>query len=448
MKQFLLACVLVFSSCLGLAQSNHYPEPEITGSKSFPFPKTNMSAANKTTGPQQRLKSGRFYIYSDTDNYDSVSLKYSNGRGSAFDFDVMGYKWNDVETPSIQMDTAFWFVMTQPASFSRVALTAKTYDAANNLISLLDTFQNSAGGKKTLLFYNVAGELVDWYYLYYQSGSWDTFEYTHYDYTNLANGKVKRRTAISSRVTDTFDIAGKLIARTEEGPDTSGNFYVSGIYHYYYNSLNQLEKVKALYFNSNTGSSTEGLDTFIYNASSILYSEWISSSSNGLQFVPHYKVSRHFNSQNLPDSIHSYIFTVGSWVLHHQSWHYYNAQGNPVRSYFPHPTWTGMATDSLFYYYEDYDLLAVTEPIKTLSFSIYPNPATDALYVTLVSDMQGQDIDVRIYDMEGRLLVNANTHNSPSDVTVPVGQLKAGIYILEVLSGDGKSTGRKQFIKY
>lgn len=70
------------------------------------------------------------------------------------------------------------------------------------------------------------------------------------------------------------------------------------------------------------------------------------------------------------------------------------------------------------------------ENFESKTFTIYPNPATDVVYI----EGQNQNIgnaNVKIYDLNGRLLIN-KTYNLNNKQQVDVSQLVRGVYVLTI----------------
>jgi hypothetical protein len=81
---------------------------------------------------------------------------------------------------------------------------------------------------------------------------------------------------------------------------------------------------------------------------------------------------------------------------------------------------------------------------------VYPDPATDMLNILFSNDLEGQAI-LKVYDMNGRVVL-ARCYNSgafsatvTNKITIPVGQLTAGLYYFTV-SNNGAQISNK-FIK-
>jgi hypothetical protein len=75
---------------------------------------------------------------------------------------------------------------------------------------------------------------------------------------------------------------------------------------------------------------------------------------------------------------------------------------------------------------------------KETTFSIYPNPAKDLLFL---SNATSENIDYSIFDIRGRLINNGSTSKQ-----INISHLESGVYILQILSNDGNRESLK-FIK-
>lgn len=84
--------------------------------------------------------------------------------------------------------------------------------------------------------------------------------------------------------------------------------------------------------------------------------------------------------------------------------------------------------------------IAVKDVTKDHSVNIYPNPATNALHISVSDDLKINK--VVIYDLAGKIV------NSPSIVngTIEVSTLSAGPYILQIETTEGAI--KKEFVKY
>lgn len=91
----------------------------------------------------------------------------------------------------------------------------------------------------------------------------------------------------------------------------------------------------------------------------------------------------------------------------------------------------------------DFGTLAV-DNIKNAKLSVYPNPFTDQ--VTIAYDLKSaSDVNVTIYDMNGRVVksvTKANQKSGINNLTIQTKDLKTGIYIYSLKSTAGQISGK------
>ena len=87
--------------------------------------------------------------------------------------------------------------------------------------------------------------------------------------------------------------------------------------------------------------------------------------------------------------------------------------------------------------YIDCQKLVTSRPeLRPLEARVYPNPATDYLKVELPADVVGA-VSARLIDLAGRELLYQTTPNANSStLTLPLGGLSPGLYILEARAGE------------
>ena len=95
-----------------------------------------------------------------------------------------------------------------------------------------------------------------------------------------------------------------------------------------------------------------------------------------------------------------------------------------------------------------YGAITVNQPTASvdtnlkLSFSIYPNPVDS--FVNISSRMAGNEVEVEIYDLLGRLNIS-KTQVASNLMTMDVSQLSQGLYFLKLTMGDLQQS--RKFIK-
>ena len=103
------------------------------------------------------------------------------------------------------------------------------------------------------------------------------------------------------------------------------------------------------------------------------------------------------------------------------------------------------------YYYrlkmEDWDEQFEYSPIRTgriaatITFSVYPNPAKDMLWVNILSDTY-QDFKLTLSDLSGRLIKEQDLGEIEGELTLPIdlNGLMSGTYLVTVVGGNKKVT--------
>jgi hypothetical protein len=76
---------------------------------------------------------------------------------------------------------------------------------------------------------------------------------------------------------------------------------------------------------------------------------------------------------------------------------------------------------------------------------IYPNPTTDQVLVEIPETYIGQNLSVRILDMQGRV-VSATSLTATGTVALKTSQLEKGLYLVET-STNGKVFGLSKLLR-
>ncbi len=81
---------------------------------------------------------------------------------------------------------------------------------------------------------------------------------------------------------------------------------------------------------------------------------------------------------------------------------------------------------------------------KSIRITAFPDPAQNQLNIRF-KDYVPSEFDLKIYNSQGRLLIDNQFNSGSSTISVPIGQLNAGLYFYEVTT-DG-SIIRNKFVK-
>jgi hypothetical protein len=82
---------------------------------------------------------------------------------------------------------------------------------------------------------------------------------------------------------------------------------------------------------------------------------------------------------------------------------------------------------------------------EATSLSIYPNPASSEIRVTIPVSWQNKTVSYSIYDMQGILMKQRNSSNAGQTEALPINDLPAGNYVVRTAFGGQMAI--KQFIK-
>ena len=81
--------------------------------------------------------------------------------------------------------------------------------------------------------------------------------------------------------------------------------------------------------------------------------------------------------------------------------------------------------------------------IASPGFSLFPNPASDRLYIYWQDQSMGQAV-VTLSDMSGHIVYRSpiDFTTSVGQVEIPVSRLETGIYLYDIASGNTHTAGR------
>ncbi len=103
----------------------------------------------------------------------------------------------------------------------------------------------------------------------------------------------------------------------------------------------------------------------------------------------------------------------------------------------------GSSTGNIEFLIEQHEFSNVEEKVEN-SFSIYPNPVTDNLFIR--SDIPVQS-KIMIHSYSGQIVFYQTVKFNQPPVSIPVSQLKNGIYIITIQTPNGTKTNQKLIIK-
>ena len=90
------------------------------------------------------------------------------------------------------------------------------------------------------------------------------------------------------------------------------------------------------------------------------------------------------------------------------------------------------------------DILGIENNYSISTFSMYPNPASNVVSISL--DNSSENISIIIYDQLGRRVLNKDFENVNNKVQISLNELNKGVYYVQVVSETTKFT-KKLIIK-
>ncbi|MDO5858312.1 T9SS type A sorting domain-containing protein [Myroides odoratimimus] len=73
---------------------------------------------------------------------------------------------------------------------------------------------------------------------------------------------------------------------------------------------------------------------------------------------------------------------------------------------------------------------------------LWPNPVEDNLYVSLDKTYNGKVIDIKVYDINGRLVLSSSETVQQEKVSINMASLNSNIFVVEVKADNLSKTVR------
>jgi hypothetical protein len=81
------------------------------------------------------------------------------------------------------------------------------------------------------------------------------------------------------------------------------------------------------------------------------------------------------------------------------------------------------------------------DPSVPLSFSIYPNPNQGNFRLEAPGSV-GQNLEIRVTDLAGRVVYREAVYNASGTMSIDLGEVSRGMYIVELSDGEARTQGR------
>lgn len=296
-----------------------------------------------------------------------------------------------------------------------------TYDAQGNILEILDQHWNYYKGKwlneeRRSYTYNPSGNLVEYVQQYWDGSASKWLNSSRFRYTYDNNIR-------SSRIEEDWDdqsFQWDFYEKIEYGYNNKGQRNETIFLIEYGDSLNPKLRISYEY-NAAGNLLTWKSQEWNWNEDSLKYKRKETYTYDGalLKERTFYKWNNK-NQQLIKDS--HYVFTRNNYgqctIAEMEKW-----DGNK---------WISQPEAFKYnFYYEEYSPTSTQEVLSKADFTVYPNPATQQITLSIKEMTINQ---VRITNIAGQTVYSNKTPLNAVEVTIPVGQLSPWVYFVQVTS--------------
>jgi hypothetical protein len=388
---------------------------------------------NKTTS-SERVATMSEYDFNQapgSQRTDTVRLKYSSGRGSAFDFSNLYYNfYNSTEHPNPFIFNSNNLKFDSARNCQNGALMAfRTYNAAGNIKQYMDDtaliqYEYDAANRPTTITQSQYDA---------NSGAW-TSHYRDLYYYNAAGQLILDSTELwdgstgwthQEKLKYTYDASGRVTFLSVEYDFSNGSVYVIAHQRVDYPGSSTSPSAIVTELTNGHGLDSNYRQIYTYSNNALISYDayqW----AGGWDLVSQER--RHLNAANLPDSVFYRYWTSGKATDSTYSKLAYNGQNNPL--YRLDCAFTGLTPFGKYSW--TYESTAATSVghlnIEPLQF--YPNPASENIHLSGVNGGR-----YSIFNTAGQLVLAGKI---PDNATISIQSLTSGMYLIYVQHTDGK----------
>ena len=413
---------------------------------------------------------------------DSVNLRYTQFRGSAYDFNSMIYAYNYPYStspmftyagiftkPKILFDTLYhWEVDPNTLVYGPYETGYATYDAGNNLKSY-KSFTIDSVVYPNMLYANrftTAGNIDTAFGSTLSMGIADSAFKQFFTYT--ATGKISRDSTyerhlgtwrLASKSVYTYNTGDDLIQIDNYANTTDTSFLLPLVeqvkYVNTYDASHRLVTVNSSFFNGTT-LSPYVKDTFAYSGTTTYHNTWKEYQWDAINgyWAPMFYMYKTINlSTGLPDTvrINGFDSLANSWIPQTLEVMSYNSFNDPVTlkeydyNFVSFPTTPNFTTT---YYYQTFinNAAVPASPGDGLMASVFPNPATNQITVTGLDIASGSPIVISLINGAGQF-VSRESRPTTKDPVISVAGLPPGLYELMIQNAAGQVLCRQRVVK-
>ena len=330
--------------------------------------------------------------------------------------------------------------------------------------------------------YNSSGLMTEKYDQTWNAGNWEnTYRYTYsYNSNNLEDvstyfnwNNISSQWQPSNQTNISYDANNNLTSVLYKNWNGSAWDNVS-LTNYQYNASNK--NISLRYYTwDNIGNAWKNdyRDTTIYNAGTSVReaftwnagtSSWDNYSKQTIiydanelptqitaqvwdnvntMWLNHYRISYNYDANQNQTLYHyeTWDNTNSVWVKQYKLNYTFN--GDNYNLTYLYETWDNVNTMWVpyyrkFYWYETNPFASIADNSQQLQFHAYPNPTNELLRVQLTLTSP-QDVQIKLFDLQGNLVYQQQYSNTVGQVNFPVDiqAFSSGIYVLQVQTANG-----------
>lgn len=185
-------------------------------------------------------------------------------------------------------------------------------------------------------------------------------------------------------------------------------------------------------------------DSVSYAPGTSFYQTWTISEADGNgNLAPVYRVSKHLNSLNLPDTAYIDVYDAGSWTMQKVAF-VYNSYNNPDYALLIESN--GTASTRQNFYYEEYETSSIPN-ISAGTIKVFPNPAHTVLNMEWRDAGPNRQVSIVLSDLAGRPVHSEELYWKGNTLSIPTNNLLPGMYLLSVTDAQGRRLHAQSVLK-
>lgn len=483
MKTLLLSVIAFFCVAIASAQRPAYPGSKDKLREAIYLQLLGTSTplfAGKTTATAERLIARTTRTWVDTGTgptltpYDSTDHRYSGGRGSDFNFNIMdflqvyaiyandymgqgiynGFRNRDNKMALLSDSTREYFLDTTMKLFY---VYNYQYNTQNNITEHMTRDLFFGYNERINITYNAAERPALATFSSQSGSAWDTFSYRTMNYTgdSITFDSSSYKDAGIWDPQNTFSYSyntdGSLAVAVCNVYDVpTATWYAARRYTLEYYASGKIKKMAIEIAGPSNPYQLMQVDSFGWNtagyADLALYRYYSLGTPNFRELY-----TKHVGTAMLPDTtFYTYDNLVATEPLNDRItvWTY-DSYNNPTLASTYIRTSATAPYDSLLeetrYYYETYTTSGISNVAHANKLHIYPNPAANTIRIELSTTANSRLSRVLVYNMAGILVQNITMQHGVDSYDIST--LPPGTYIFAAFSDNGQLAGTRSISK-